>query len=226
MRNNYLIIFYLFISALPVYSQTLASRGTPSEATPLLTFGSSDYYPLSDKQRFIYDSNLGETEAEINLVDSAFVLDYESSGISYKQTLLKRTDGIYLIKTENKALFFGKSITYEKPVLLLPFPFAVGQTWTWQGNQFIGDDTVAIILTGKIIGQETLQTKAGKFNCAVVNTVLSEKDGKSNSVTEWFAPSVGIVKAHAQMQGSGIGWLIQKLMGLNEVTFQLAEIKK
>lgn len=185
-----------------------------------------EYFPLRDYSTYKYDSNLGNTTAKTKPEGKGIKLSYDSGNILYQQNLYADSSGIYLTKVENKAYFWGNKVTYNKPVLRIPFPLKVGDSWSWDGYEHHDNgEKTKMTLRGKMISEEVLQTRAGKFNCIKISLEIKSETGSSSSTTEWLAPNVGIVKFNAKMQGKGIAWIVQKMMGLKEVEFTLAEIK-
>lgn len=185
-----------------------------------------EYFPLKKNSTYKYDSNLGNTTAKTKSEGKGIKLSYDSGNITYQQNLYADSTGIYLTKVENKALFWGNKVTYSKPVLRIPFPVKVGDTWYWEGYEHHENgEKTKMTLKGKMVSEEVISTRAGKFNCIKITLEIKSENGSSNTTTEWLAPGIGIVKFHAVMQGKGIAWVVQKMMGLKEVEFSLAEMK-
>ena len=55
--------------------------------------------------------------------------------------------------------------------------------------------------------------------------IVSEH-GSKNTVTEWLAPGIGVVKFHALLEGKGLTAFLQDLLGLDELTFDLNGVLK
>jgi hypothetical protein len=191
-----------------------------------IKFYGQEYFPLKKNATYKYDSNLGSTTAKTRSEGSGISLSLDSGGILYKQNLYSDSTGIYLTQVENKALFFGRKVTYNKPVLRIPFPLKIGDTWKWEGfEKHENGDVSKMLLKGKLISEETIETQAGKFNCIKLSLEIYT-ESSTNIMTEWLAPNIGIVKLDAKMNGGGLASLIQKFMGLSEVQFTLNKIEK
>ena len=197
-----------------------------SNPDPVKKFG-FDYFPLKTNISYQYDSNAGKTEAEVVPEGDELVLAYQAGSIKYEQKFFKGDKGIYLTRTESGAfLFFGTTVTYPEPVLRLPLPVEIGQTWHWQGLEIADGDTGALSIEGEALAEEVLQTPLGELNCLKIRLRVESENGSKNTVTEWLAPGVGVVKFHAALEGRGITGFIQDLFGLDEITFDLTEFEE
>jgi len=186
-----------------------------------------EYFPLKRDVLYSYDSNAGDTEAEVSEDDDELVLTYNAGSITYEQQFFKGNDGIYLTRTETSALlFFGSKVTYPEPVLRLPLPLEVGKSWEWEGLETAGSDTGKLTIKGKAIGEEVVKTPLGEFKCLKILLDIESEMGSKNIVTEWLAPEIGVVKFHAELEGSGITGFLQDLMGLDEITFELTGLEE
>ena len=197
----------------------------PVEET-IKSFG-FEYFPLNRHVQYNYNSNAGDTEAEVSESDDELVLTYNAGSITYEQQFFKGDSGIYLTRTETSAfLFFGARVTYPEPVLRLPLPLETGATWQWVGLEIAGGDTGKLTIFGQALGEEEIETPVGTFTCLKIQMQVESEMGSKNIVTEWLAPNIGVVKFHAQLEGSGITGFIQDLMGLDELTFDLTGIEE
>ncbi|RJP73994.1 MAG: hypothetical protein C4539_00840 [Ignavibacteriales bacterium] len=220
--NSSLLFLFAFFS-LSFFQVGFFFEPESPNSSEKLTYG-KEYFPLKNNLKFIYDSNIGTTEAEIKTEGKSFTLNINAGSLTYKQTLMSNEKGIYMTRVCSKAYFFGKTITYSKPLLRLPLPITLGSTWQWIGYEIDDGDSTRLVVNGSIIGIESINTKVGKFDC--IKVVLKMTSGNETSYeTEWLAPEIGIVKSEAKISGSGISGLIQKLMGLSEIKFLLARIK-
>jgi len=184
-----------------------------------------DYFPLKTDLRYNYESNAGDTEAQVREEKNELILTYHAGNITYEQQFFRDARGIYLTRTETKAfLFFGSKVTYPEPVLRLPLPLETGASWKWSGLETAGGDTGKLIITGEALGEEEVITPLGAFTCLKVRMRVESEIGSHNTITEWLAPNIGVVKFHARLEGSGITGFLQDLMGLDEITFDLASI--
>lgn len=187
----------------------------------------AEYFPLNPELLYKFDSSLGSTKAEFEQQGEQVVLTFDAPSISYQQSLMKSDTGIMLTRTKTSAfLFFGNDISYAEPVLRIPFPLNLDDTWEVEGLETEGGDTTLLKIRGKVLGEELVMTEYGNFVCLKIQQQVSSEGGSSNTLTEWFAPHIGLVKSHAVMEGSGITGMLQDVFGLDEVTFQLVSVEK
>jgi|GEM_PF-2477727 len=220
-----LILFLIFTSVL--YMATLkAQKASHLVADSQSEVFGEEYFPLKEKSEFVFDSNIGSTKAAVYKEGSSMVFKYESGPITYNQSLSKAANGIYLTKVTSKALLWGSSVTYNKPVLRLPLPLRIGNKWSWHGYEIDNGDTTALSLYGFAQAVETIKTKAGQFRCLKVMIKIISGKGETSTEAEWLAPGIGIVRSMAKIDGgSGVTALIRRMMGLQEIKFSLSEIK-
>jgi hypothetical protein len=177
---------------------------------------------LNTEVTYVYDSNAGETESGVVPSGEELVLTFDAGKISYEQQFLKGEDGIYLTRTESHALlFFGTTVTYPEPVLRLPLPLKVGKKWTWEGFEIADGDTGSLTITGEALAEEKVKTPIGEFKCLKIQLKVESEHGSKNTVTEWLAPGIGVVKFHAALEGTGLTAFLQDIFGLDELTFDL-----
>jgi len=182
----------------------------------------SEYFPLTAEVGYKFKSNAGETIATVENKNKGVAITYDAPNFSYKQSLFKTEKGIFLTRTETHAfLFFGNDISYPEPVLRIPLPLKTGDTWQWEGLEVEDEDTTRLTIKGKAIGEEKVETAGGTFSCLRIELEVSSENGSQNMVNEWFAPGLGLVKSHAKLEGSGITYILQKMLGLDEITFEL-----
>lgn len=192
-----------------------------SKITSVKQFG-FEYFPLNTETSYLYDSNAGETESAVIARGEELALTFDAGKMSYKQQFFKGEDGIYLTRTESSALlFFGTKVTYPEPVLRLPLPLEIGETWVWQGFEIADGDTGKLTITGEALGEEIVTTPIGEFNCLKIQLKINSEHGSKNTVTEWLAPEIGVVKFHAALEGKGLTAFLQDIFGLDELTFDL-----
>lgn len=186
-----------------------------------------DYFPLKTDVSYLYNSNAGDTEAGVNPNGEELVLTFDAGKISYEQQFFKGEDGIYLTRTESSAfLFFGTTVTYPEPVLRLPLPIQVGKKWKWEGFEIAGGDTGSLTIEGEALAEEIITTPAGEFSCLKIQLKIESEHGSKNTVTEWLAPGIGVVKFHALLEGTGLTAFLQDLLGLDELTFDLTDVEE
>jgi len=181
-----------------------------------------EYFPLNTEISYVYDSNAGETESGVVPSGEELVLTFDAGKISYEQQFFKGEDGIYLTRTESSALlFFGTTVTYPEPVLRLPLPLKVGKKWTWEGFEIADGDTGSLTIRGEALAEEKVKTPLGEFDCLKIQLKVESEHGSKNTVTEWLAPGIGVVKFHAALEGTGLTAFLQDIFGLDELTFDL-----
>ena len=155
------------------------------------------------------------------------VLTFNAGKISYEQQFYKGEDGIYLTRTESSALiFFGTTVTYPEQVLRLPLPLEVGKKWTWEGLEIADGDTGALTISGEALSEEIVETPIGKYNCLKIQLRIESEHGSKNTVTEWLAPGIGVVKFHSALEGTGLTAFLQDIFGLDEISFDLMGIEE
>ncbi len=182
----------------------------------------AEYFPLAANTGFKFKSNAGETIATVEQNSRGVAITYDAPNFSYKQSLFKTDKGVYLTRTETSAfIFFGNDISYPEPVLRIPLPLKAGDSWRWEGLETEDEDTTRLTINGKALGEEIVETAGGKFRCLRIELQVSSENGSQNMINEWFAPGIGLVKSHARMEGSGITNILQKMLGLDEITFEL-----
>jgi len=123
-------------------------------------------------------------------------------------------------------LFFGTKVTYPEPVLRLPLPLQVGKKWAWEGFEIVDGDTGRLMIRGEALGEEVVITPVGEFNCLKIQLKIDSEQGSKNTVTEWLAPGVGVVKFHALLEGTGLTAFLQDIFGLDELTFDLTSFEE
>jgi hypothetical protein len=186
----------------------------------------TEFFPFSTDKIYHFTSNLGDTKAQFVTTDDGVTLTFDAPNMEYRQTLVKQDSGVFLKRTEMSAFwFFGNDIKYVEPVLRIPFPLQRGDSWEWHALETEDNDTTNLTIRGRVIGEEKIFTPLGEFNCVKIQQHVASENGSNNTLTEWFAPNVGLVKSHAVLEGSGITGMIQSLFGYDEVTFQLVSVE-
>ena len=97
----------------------------------------------------------------------------------------------------------------------------MGKKWTWEGFEIADGDTGRLTITGEALGEELVTTPIGEFNCLKIKLNIESEHGSKNTVTEWLAPGIGVVKFHAALEGTGLTAFLQDIFGLDELTFDL-----
>ncbi|MFA8342461.1 MAG: hypothetical protein ACEPO8_05760 [Rhodothermaceae bacterium] len=187
------------------------------------------YFPVNPKKTLIYESDFGDTKFSITGSENSYTITNKSDDFDYKQTLLRKDGKYYITKTEQDVdvfLFFSSSskVTYNKPALRFPFPLQKGDSWKWEGYEYSEDDSTLITISGKVVGTEEITVPAGEFNCLKIETEIGGEDESKDVVTEWLAEDVGLVKIEAQVGKGGVVGLLQSILGLETLKFELKEI--
>jgi hypothetical protein len=101
--------------------------------------------------------------------------------------------------------------TYQKPLLLYPFPLTPGKTWTAETRFQIPDISQAgrTDVDGKVGSWEQVTVPAGTFHAIRVDVTVRTigRLGLNNtvSITYWYCPQVNrFVKTHIQDESQGI----------------------
>ena len=185
-----------------------------------------EYFPFDTEKIYHFDSNVGDTQAEFKPFEDGVILTFDAPNMEYRQTLVKEKNGVFLKRTEVSAfIFFGNDIRYVEPVLRIPFPLKEGASWEWHALETEDEDTTKLVIRGEVLGTEKIFTKLGEFDCVKIRQHVKSENGSDNTLTEWFAPKVGLVKSHAVLEGTGITGFIQSIFGYDEVTFELVAVE-
>lgn len=204
------------------------SAQTKRDTTLNFEYG-KEYFPFDEKRELIYDSNVGETQKIVEIVDSLYKVTNISDKFVYTQTFLRKEDGVYLIKTEQDISTFLYStevvVTYSKPVLQFPHPLKIGDTWEWSGYQVKNGDTTSISISGQAVSEDSVDLPAGKFNTLHIKLFFDEVDGEKTTLDQWLAPNLGAVKTKVIIEGTGIIQFVMSLLGYDEIDSELIEVR-
>ena len=223
MKKYTIILLYIILV------NSLLAQLPPISSTSI---DSSKNYLLFNKGvELIYESTVGEMKRIVEVNDSSFILTNQADNFKYSQTFCQKEDGVYLTKTEqNVDIFFIFSkhaiITYTEPVIQLPNPLKVGDSWQWKGVQLKGEDSTEITMTGNALAEEILQLPAGEFNTLKVELVVEDLEGAKTIFTQWLVEGIGSVNMNVKMEGHGIIQLAMAILGYDEVVSELKEIKQ
>jgi len=105
----------------------------------------------------------------------------------------------------------------------IKFPLEEGQKWKWQGFLLEDGEQIAGEMTAKVYGEEYVTVPAGRFKCKRVVLDFHYEGHPDRCVTQWFAPSVGMVKGERLVKGKmkGLWGIIQKILGINHFIIEL-----
>ncbi|MCF8357101.1 MAG: hypothetical protein K9H48_21880, partial [Melioribacteraceae bacterium] len=118
------------------------------------------------------------------------------------------------------------TLTYEEPLLRFPLPLSPGMVWSWEGDEYSDGDTSRIKVTGQVFDTEFITTTAGRFETIKLKTIVEGASGSKNSVTEWFAEDIGLIKAEIVIEGGGMMGFLRDLLGYGTIEFELEEIRE
>ncbi len=221
------MIFKIILSSTALYfitlGQDLAHLSISTSSND--SYSVEKYFPLDTEVNYLFDTNFGDVEAFMEWKDEEIFITYETSGIFYQQSYISKSDGIYVTSSKNEILFFGNDVKYSEPVLRFPKNLKQGMTWAWDGFEIVNEeDTVSLSVKGKVVGYETVSTELGDLSCVKIESIFTEYGTKTNYLTEWLAPQIGIVKAEAVLKGDGFAAWLQEFLGFDQLYFDLIEI--
>jgi len=190
-----------------------------------------EFFPIELKKTLIYDSSFGDLVLKVTKENNVHLFSYDSDKFKYRQKLFVNEQGLYVNETYQKIkllLFLTKegNYVYDKPLLRIPFPVKVGQEWSWDGKEFIDDETHTVNIKGKASKIETITLPAGTFETLKVETTLETSNGTKNLLTEWYAKDLGMVKMLVSIEGGGMLGFARDILGYGTIVFELKEIRE
>ena len=196
-----------------------------------IVISSNSYFPINDGIKLVYESSFGETITKYYQDNEFTVSSSEGDDFKYKQTLMIKDDGVYVKETYQFFkifLFINKeaTFTYGKPLLRFPLPLLPGAKWEWEGDEYSDGETNKVKVTGNVTNKEFVSTKAGSFEAMKLESVVEGSSGSKNTVTEWYAEGIGLIKAKIVIEGGGVMGTLRDLLGYGTIEFELVEIKK
>lgn len=155
----------------------------------------------------------------------------EADDFVYKQNLILKDDGVYTTETYQyfKVFLFIKKETtfiYGKPILRFQLPLTPGIEWVWEGYEFSHGEKNKVKFSGRAIEEEFVPTKAGRFKAIKLETVVLGSSNSRDTVTEWYAKGIGLIKAKIVIEGGGVMGFLRDLLVYGTLQFELAEIRK
>ena len=231
MQKHFLIIiFSLALILVPsnFYSQTKEHEISTTFNSDK-TYG-KEYFPTEIKKTLIYDSSFGDLELKVTKDKNTHLFSYDSEKFKYRQKLFVDDKGLFVNETYQKIkllLFLTKegNYVYDKPLLRIPFPVKVGQEWTWDGKEYVNDETHTVNIKAKASKFEKITLPAGSFETLKVETTLETSNGTKNVLTEWYAKDLGMVKMLVSIEGGGMLGFARDILGYGTITFELKEIR-
>ena len=223
MKNN-------FIYIIPLILLFTSSAYTQSDKEKIELISNS-YFPVNNGMKLVYESSFGETITKYYQDNEFTVSLSEGDNFKYKQTLMIKDDGIYVKETYQFFkifLFINKeeTFTYGKALLRFPLPLLKGAKWEWEGDEYSDGETNKVKVTGKALYKESVITKAGSFEAIKLESIVEGSSGSKNTVTEWYAEGMGLIKAKIIIEGGGVMGTLRDLLGYGTIEFELKEIKK
>jgi hypothetical protein len=191
----------------------------------------SNYFPTDPSLKLIYNSSMGEAYAVIKRKGNNYVMDLRNDDFYFIQTVHVANDTVFLTKLDQEVDVFlfissSASVTYNRPYLRFPFPLKNNDSWTWNGVEYIDEENPdSIKVSGRVLGSETVQTEAGKFECVKFQIDINKKkSGSHTRFYEWRTPKIGLVKLEAFIDSKGFIGTIMNLLGYDEMKFELKKI--
>jgi hypothetical protein len=226
--TNYLKNKFIYVLLLFLLSTALNNAFSPENKTNI---NSSSYFPINNNLTLVYKSSFGESITKYFRVGEFTISSSEADKFKYKQTLIIKEDGIYVKETYqflNVLLFIKKeeTFTYNKPLLRFPLPLISGREWKWEGEEYSQNGTTKVKITGKVLNKEFVVTKAGTFEAIKLESVVEGSSNAKNSITEWFAEGIGLIKAKIIIEGGGVMGFLRDILGYGTIEFELKEIRK
>ncbi len=223
MKNN-----FAYIIPLILLSASLGYAQSDKEKIDLIA---NSYFPVNNGATLVYESSFGETNTKYYQDNEFTVSLSEGDDFKYKQTLMIKDDGIYVKETYQFFkifLFINKeeTFTYGKALLRFPLPLLPGTKWNWEGNEYSDGETNKVKVTGKALYKELVLTKAGSYQAIKIESIVEGSSGSKNTVTEWYAEGIGLIKAKIIIEGGGVMGTLRDLLGYGTIEFELKEIKK
>ena len=218
---------FIYILSLIILIAVLSGASLNKVKTNLI---SNSYFPINQDAELVYESSFGETVTKY-FQDGEFILSSsEADDFKYRQTLIIKEDGVYVIETYQFVkifLFINKEATssYGKPLLRFPLPLLPGKNWEWEGDEYSDGDTNTVKVTGKVIGKEIVETDAGRFEAVKLESLVEGSSDLKNRVTEWYAEGIGLIKAKVIIEGGGIMGFVRDILGYGTIEFELKEIR-
>jgi hypothetical protein len=222
MKNNSIYIISVFLLFTILSGASLNKETTPAT--------SNSYFPVNNGVELVYQSSFGECITTYTQDGALTISSSEGDDFEYRQAMSIEEDGVYVTETYQflKIFLFIKkeaTITYEIPLLRFPLPLLPGTEWNWEGEEYSDGEKYNVHITGKVLGNESVITKAGKFEAIKLVTIIESSSESKNIVTEWYTEGVGLIKAKIIIEGGGFMGFIGDILGYGTIEFELEEIK-
>lgn len=218
----------IYIILLLLLFTTLGGIPLPKEREAINT---SPYFPINNTTTLVYTSSFGESITKYSQDGIFIVSSSESDKFKYKQTLLIKNDGVYVKETYQflKIFLFIKkraTFTYGEPLLRFPLPLIPGKQWKCEGDEYSNGETNKVKVIGKVLNTEFVMTKAGRFEAIKLESIVEGSGNSKNTVTEWYAKGIGLIKVKILIQGGGLPGVLRDILGYGTIEFELKEIRR
>jgi len=218
----------IFIIPFSIILTILCGASLNKKNTSIIT---TAYIPVNNGFTLVYQSSFGESVTNYFQNGEFTISSSESDKFKYKQTMEIKDNGVYVTETYQylKIFLFIKkeaTFTYNKPLLRFPLPLKPGVTWGWQGKEYSDGNTTEVTVSGKAICRESVITKAGTFDAIKIESVIESSSNSKNTVTEWYAENIGLIKAKIIIEGGGLMGTLRDFLGYGTIEFELKEIKQ
>jgi len=227
--HKILLLSTILLMGFNIHSSSVKIKHSKISTPPGKEYG-AEYFPTDKDLVLYYDSNFGEAKSFVKEDGETLILDMRSDDFIFIQDIVVKNDSVYLTRLEEEVdvLFFisaGQTVTYNQPALRIPFPMKNGQTWKWEGIEYIDEDKAdSIVISGELFGMEIISTAAGEFECIKIQTDIHKKSGTHTRFYEWRTPEIGLVKLEAQIDAKGFIGTIIDLLGYDSMYFSLIRI--
>lgn len=225
-----MIIHTSFFHALafPLLTLLAGIIASPGDIGPPRTFG-VEYITYNPNLTLVYQTSFGETKANVVRKGGVTYVTNEADRFQYNQQLIVDGDGVQVRQVYQKLKILAfvtkeNSVTYSSPVMRIPFPLYEGKSWTWKGTEYIDRDSYGLEVAGKVTGIEKIVVPAGTFDALKIETSMKSASGSFNTIREWYAPNIGMVKTQVTIKGGGVIGMVRDLLGYGEILFELKKI--
>jgi hypothetical protein len=147
------------------------------------------YYPTTVGTKRVYQYAFGTMTEEVVAVEDT------DQGKVVTETLNSATD-LRVKKLVSKAGLFvvGRFSDPDRPLPCeLKLPFKPGETWAFDVGSGLGSEW-----RNTAVADEMVEVPAGKFKAIRVTSETTDPGGRPVTVTAWYAPGLGVVKAVAR----------------------------
>lgn len=222
MKRNFIYIIPLIFLIAALTGASLNKKNTD--------LISNLYFPINQDEELVYESSFGETITKYSQDGEFIISSSEADDFKYRQALLLKEDGVYVIETYQFVkifLFINKEATssYVKPLLRFPLPLLPGKSWEGEGDEYSDGDTTKVKVSGKVLDKEFVKTDAGNFEAIKIESLVVGSSDLKNRVTEWYVEGIGLIKAKVIIEGGGIMGFVRDLLGYGTIEFELNEIR-